>query len=387
MALSDVAAKRGGKIPLILFLSLFSLFGAVFFFFFFVRPVVKVVAARSWPELDCRILSSQVGVHSGSEGGSTYSIDIAFEYEWRNEKYRSDRYDFMGGSSSGRSGKEEVVSRHPAGSKALCYVNPGDPSEAVLDRGFRPVMLVGLVPLLFVAAGAVGIYFTLRRPRPKRAPEAPDGDEPELPGAVVLKPETSRGCRLAGALAICLFWNGIVSIFVVEFVQSWQRGSPEGCMGLFLVPFVLIGLLLIWLVLYTVLSMFNPVPQIRIGAGSVPIGGVLDLEWEFQGAYHRLRALRITLEGREEATYRRGTKTSTDKHTFSKTTIYEAGLEGDLRGGRALVPIARDAMPSFKAPSNKIVWAIHLHGEIACWPDVKEEFPLNLTPLPEGERA
>jgi len=327
------------------------------------------------------ILSSEVGHHRGSKGEATYSVDIVYEYEWHSEKYRGDAWDFQGGSSSGQEGKEEVVARHPPGSKARCYVNPRRPSEAVLFRGVHGGYLLGLIPLIFVVIGVGGLYFLWRAPRrPKAsislAPTAPGPDDP--PGAVILKPATTRGCRVALAIAVCLFWNGILSIFVVQFLSK-----PEGCTGVFLLPFVAVGLVLVGLVGYTFLALFNPVPVIRASSRSIPLGGMLELDWELQGNASRLDSLKITIEGREEATYRRGTTTSTDKHVFETISIFEGGPEGDLRAGRAIVPIPRDTMPSFKAANNQILWTLQVKGEIRRWPDLNEEFSLTILPAEE----
>jgi hypothetical protein len=383
MAISDGPKRQNPKGCLVLFFGLFFLMGSAFFYFIGIRPALKILEARDWPEVECRILSSKVGSHSGSKGGTTYSIDIVYEYERHGETYRSEAWDFLGGSSSGYDGKAEVVARYPAGSTSRCYVNPREPSEAVLFRGAHAGLLFGLIPLVFVAVGAGGITFSLRKPRPKpiRAaePRRPLEEAELASGAVVLKPETTRGCRLVGAILVCLFWNGIVSIFVVQFFQK-----PEGCMGLFLLPFVAVGLALVGLVVYTLLAMFNPVPVIRASGRSVPLGGMLELEWELQGAWQRLGSLKLTIEGREEATYRRGTKTTTEKHVFETIMVFESGPEGDLRGGRAIVPVPRDAMPSFQAPNNKIVWSLKVHGAIRRWPDVDEQFPLTILPA-EGE--
>ena len=45
-----------------------------------------------------------------------------------------------------------------------------------------------------------------------------------------------------------------------------------------------------------------------------------------------------------------------------------------------------DAMHTFEAPHNKVLWAVHVHGEIGGWPDVEDEFPLVVTP-PEPTRG
>jgi hypothetical protein len=39
-------------------------------------------------------------------------------------------------------------------------------------------------------------------------------------------------------------------------------------------------------------------------------------------------------------------------------------------------------MHSFKSANNKIVWTLQLSGEIPRWPDVSEEFEIDV--LPQG---
>lgn len=386
MAISDGAKRKSPRGCLGFFFLLFFLMGAAGVYLVTIRPALKILEARDWPQVSCKVLKAKVGHHSGSKGGTTYSVDITYEYEWRGETYVSESWDFLGGSSSGREGKEHVVARYPVGRSSVCYVNPRRPAEAVLFRGFHSGLLFGLIPGVFMAIGAVGLGMALfwkpsARPRvPFPAPASAGAARPDdPPGAAVLKPSTTRGCRLTGAILVCLFWNGILSIFVVQFFSK-----PEGCMGVFLLPFVAVGLALFALVGYTFLALFNPVPVIRASARSIPLGGLLELDWELQGNPSRLESLKITIEGREEATYRRGTTTSTDKHVFERITVFEAGPEGDFRGGRVMVPIPRDTMPSFSAPNNKICWALHVRGAIPRWPDVDEEFALTILPA-EGK--
>jgi len=37
-------------------------------------------------------------------------------------------------------------------------------------------------------------------------------------------------------------------------------------------------------------------------------------------------------------------------------------------------------MHSFEAANNKIVWSIVLHGDIARWPDTKQEYGITICP-------
>jgi len=176
---------------------------------------------------------------------------------------------------------------------------------------------------------------------------------------------------------VAVFWNGIVSVFVGLLIKEFGRGNVEWILALFLVPFVLIGLLLLFGVAHGFLALFNPRPRLTLGSAQLTLGESTDLDWQFSGSTGRVKQLRIYLEGREEATYRRGTDTSTDKNVFA--TI-EIARKPNADPGRAQLEIPRDTMHSFKSDHNKIVWEIHLQGEIRYWSDVDETFEIEVLP-------
>jgi hypothetical protein len=122
-----------------------------------VRPLMLSREAQSWVETPCKVISAKVGSHAshGSKGHSstTYSIDIIYEYAFNGKRYRTDSYDFISKSSSGYNGKKEVVDRYLAMKNPVCFVDPKDPTSAVLVRDVTFANAVGLVPLIFVAAG------------------------------------------------------------------------------------------------------------------------------------------------------------------------------------------------------------------------------------------
>jgi hypothetical protein len=93
-----------------------------------------------------------------------------------------------------------------------------------------------------------------------------------------------------------------------------------------------------------------------------------------------LQGFRMSLEGREEATYRRGTNTATDRSVFANLEIVNLTLQAAMQTGRGTVVVPAHAMHSFSSAHNKIVWSIRIHGDIARWPDVDEEFPINVLP-------
>jgi len=57
----------------------------------------------------------------------------------------------------------------------------------------------------------------------------------------------------------------------------------------------------------------------------------------------------------------------------------------DMRAGHRQIQIPADFMHSFDAPHNKILWSLHLKGEIPRWPDLDEEYPLEILPNNPGD--
>lgn len=376
------------------FFAVFLLAGLGFLMFFLV-PAVKVVKALSWEEVPCTILDSEVASHSDSDG-TTYSVEVRYSYQVDWVEYTSNRYEFMGGSSSGYEGKAEVVERYPPGSQATCWVDPEDPTEAVLYRGFTWPYLFALLPLVFVAVGAGGIVFVLRGgrrssaaraewlPEPKAKP-AVEGFVSQVPGAalsgpVQLEARASPLGKFVGMLFVAAFWNGITGIFVWQAVKGWQAGAGDGCLTVFLIPFVGVGLLLLAGVPYQFLALFNPRLHLTLSSATVALASSAQISWRFSGMPGRIRRLRIVLEGREEATYRRGTTTSTDREVFARLPVVDTEHGVEIATGNATLSLPEETMHSFTAPNNKVVWSLKVEGEIRYWPDVSEELELVVRP-------
>lgn len=384
-ALSEKAVDpRKGAWFMVLFFALFLVIGLGVSYALLFRPAVRLVQARHWPPTECTILSSDVGRHSGSKGGSTYSIDITYEYEAGGQAHRSDRYDFMGGSSSGYDGKADVVKRYPPGIRAKCFVNPKDPADAVLNRDFQAEYLVGLFPLLFVFVGAFGMRWAFSKARQASAPAESQQAAFLARGPSELKAPVSPLMKLFGAILIAAFWNGIVSVFVWQMVEGWRHGHPDACLTLFMIPFVAVGLGLFGLIGYQFLALFNPRLHVTLSEHAVPLGASAELEWRFSGSVSRIERLTMTLEGREEATYRRGTSTSTDKHVFCSVELAALPAGPAVAAGRTRVEVPAGSAPTFEASNNKILWSVKVHAAIPRWPDVIEEFPLTVLPAGGG---
>lgn len=401
-ALSD-KPQKGGAGCLIAFGACFALFGSIFVVAFFVLPMWHVIEARSWQEVPCTILESHVERAAGK--GSTYRVAVRYRYLREMDGappggYESTRYSFATGSSSGRDSKQAVVDRLPPGLRTTCWVDPHEPSEAVLVRGITSGMWFGLISLVFPAVGIAVIVFALRLRRKERLRQ--DGqlglsDEVATPAATfpadplgdttgpqVLIPAQTRLTKFLQALLFTAFWNG-VTWFILGFwlIPAWQRGEAVGFPLILLSVFALIGLGMVGVTIHAALAMTNPRIRVTVNRRSCRPGDTWELSWECLGDARQLQNLCLALEGVEEATYRRGTTTTTDTSVFCRLPVAAADDGRTITSGRAAITIPDDAVPTFTAPNNKLHWRLIVRGEIPRWPDISDDYAVLILP-PEG---
>jgi len=203
-------------------------------------------------------------------------------------------------------------------------------------------------------------------------------------GPLVLRAASSRVAKAVGSLFFAAFWNGIVSIFVVHLVRGAMRNSFEWFLACFLIPFVLIGLGLIAFFVHSFLGLFAPRLMVTLSTRRICLGDAIGLEWQFSGRVHSVRSLRIFVEGSEEATYRRGTSTSTDRHVFARIDIFKAIDPNQIGSGQAQLRLPNDSMPTFSARNNKLVWTLRVRGDIPRFPDINDSFVLDVLPARNG---
>lgn len=356
---------------------IFVAVGGVLFYFLTLGPITNLIAARSWDEVPCRILSSRVQTHDGDDG-DTYSVDILYSYQVNGQIYRSSRYRFLGGSSSGYAGKRDIVERYGPGTTHTCFVDPAHPEKAVLDRSAGWILLLGLIPLVFLGVGLAVVVASRKSagPPPTRAPIAS--------GPTSLEPKTSRLVRFFGTLGVAIFWNGIVSVFAHNLWSDYTHGRLSVFEALFLSPFLLIGAGLIVFTGIAFLQLFNARVTLELDR-PLRLGDATELRWTFRGQTHNLRRLRIELVGLEQASYRQGTSTRTARREFFRQALVQADDSRAFVTGRIEVPVPGDTVSSFDFGSNRIVWELRLRGVVQWWPDVDEAFVVPV--LPAAPRA
>jgi hypothetical protein len=193
-----------------------------------------------------------------------------------------------------------------------------------------------------------------------------------------LKPAKSRLGAFLALVVFTLIWDGIVG-FALWAVHRDGKLFHDGCITVFLGVFALVGALLLIALPRQFLALFNPRAELTLSAPLAP-GAPAALAWRFQGATGRISRLVVQVEGREEATYRRGTDSTTDKRTFARIVVLDTNDPARMAAGETALLLPADTMHSFQSSHNKVVWSLKLHGEIASWPDIEDEVTLTVYP-------
>jgi len=363
--------------------------GTAIGYFLSFRPLYLAYRARSWTAADCEVLSSRVVAND-----DTSRPDIRYRYRIDGRVYRSDRYNFIPGSTND-STVAATVARYAPGTTFQCYVDPADPEQAVINRDVT--LWYGLGLIFFVAFAGIPLLvgtFALRARSASRAAAQLAGVSPSERalhgdsfgtvtnfGPMVLQPAASPLGKLVAITLVCLFWNGIVGVFTYFEIQQFRTGEGGAWfMALFLLVFQAVGVALLLAVPYHMLALANPRPKLTLNRGTLSIGGTTPFEWQLTGKASRVSRLIITLTGREEARYRRGTDTRTDTHVFHSKVIIESTDPMRIERGSGTIHIPAGTMHSFSANNNKIVWTLTVKGEISRWPDLDESFDVTVTP-------
>ena len=261
--------------------------------------------------------------------------------------------------------------------------------------------LTALIPLLFLVIGIGGIVWALRLGRqaaqvanavalgsPALSPFGVPLPGPGLsdPASLELRPAMTPLGKFVGITIFALFWNGIVSVFVYQVIyKGWRQGNDgNGCATLFLIPFVLIGLAALLGAVQQLLVLFNPRVRLTLAPGVLLTGGMAYLQWRLSGRGGGVRRLRIVLQGREEARYRRGTNTHTDRAVFATLPVADTAQPYEIPAGNARIDLPAATLPSFTAANNKIVWSFKVTCEIPFWPDSEDEYEVLVRPGPGG---
>ncbi|MDD3276826.1 MAG: DUF3592 domain-containing protein, partial [Kiritimatiellales bacterium] len=350
--------EKSGKPALILFGSIFALAGLLLIKPLFITPLQKANDAKTWNSVPATVISSKVKSHSGDDS-TTYSVYIAYRYEVDGTEFIGDQYSFVSGSSSGYSGKADIVRQYPKGRKFTVFVNPINPGESVIQRELSNSKYLGLIPVVFTIIGIAILIGGLRAKRPELDRQQSIQHTVTLNGPSPLK-------KAIGISLFATVWSGVVVLLA-------KSDAPL----LFPVVFGLFGVIMICASIHAILAVFNPRPTVDLTPGNIHQGTEVLMRWLIDGDTTRIEKLTVKVQCLKitTETSRSGKNRSS---RVVKTPLYEEGIvlaekDFEIRQGTATFKIPVNHPASRPGNTDGIQWQLLFHGDIARWPDLKQE--------------
>lgn len=250
MAAKSVRGKRSGTWFLVLFGIPFAAVG-IGMGVLLARTALAASRAGTWAETPARIVRAELAVSHGSDS-TTYRAEAEYTYTFEGRTYTGTRVSLHGGSdnigSFHQRVHQELAGYRDSGRPFRCYVNPANPSEALLYRGVRWEMV--LFHLMFclvfggVGIGMMGAGLVMgRRSRQQAGRQSENPDAPWL-----WKPEWAAGSirssertAMVAAIAFATFWN-LISAPLLFFLPAEIRGGNKAAAIGLLFPLVGLGL-------------------------------------------------------------------------------------------------------------------------------------------------
>jgi hypothetical protein len=141
--------------------------GAVFVFLM-ARSFERAREMRSWPQVPCVILSSDIEERRHDpQSPAEFRTNVVFGYEWQGVKRTSDRITWRGSPWTSKPNLIETrAAEFRTGQQTVCHVNPADPDFAILKPDSLAPGYSIWFPALFVIGG-LGITWRAMTRKPK----------------------------------------------------------------------------------------------------------------------------------------------------------------------------------------------------------------------------
>jgi hypothetical protein len=143
------------------------------FCFWLGRSYFRVKAVDAWPEVRCVILRSEVEEFLPVPNvAPRYRVKIDYYYEYNGRSWHSGRVRSRERATALKGRAEEWQAKYPTGRETVCFVNPADPSFAILEKDSKAVIYTIWFPGLFVVGGLGMAVQALRKKSRPRGPTA-----------------------------------------------------------------------------------------------------------------------------------------------------------------------------------------------------------------------
>ncbi len=118
----------------------------------------------AWTEVPCQITKRDVDDSLRNQRGMIkYRMVVAYDYEFDGEKFKGTRIKRLPTESSDPKKLKKPIESYPEGTLTVCYVNPENPTEAVLEKDSKAALYSIWFPFVFIIGGLGMIFSALFR--------------------------------------------------------------------------------------------------------------------------------------------------------------------------------------------------------------------------------
>jgi hypothetical protein len=351
-------------------------------------PMRRSMEARSWNSAPCVILRSEVRTETQHQGQS-FSAEVLFGYEVEGKHLESSRLDLGSDMSMSYSAVKERLAAYPAGSTNVCFYNPVNPREAVLQRGSTPdFFLSAFGTALLGMSGFLGLQSRVTRARGA----SPTG----LPRVRKVKGEREQAFFSARKEALLVMAGCAVGMLIGAYIGARLltyviRSIRDLTVELLpLLYFLLCTGGVGWCARTAFRSLDKlrfPTPKLELAPRVLMIGGPFVLRWTFDRRPRGVRSLKLVLLGREMVVYTKieptlhgpGEQAKTKKAVTQTINLVEKTDPQELAGEvRAEIP--EDAMHTLRAARALYTWILKLEEQLESGKKIEHEFEVIVLP-------
>lgn len=343
--------------------------------------------ARSWVAVSAAVESVDLKENRGDDS-TTYETKATYRYEYAGQTYTRDRVAIDSGAdnigSFQRSLYRELKAAHENRKPVTAYVDPAEPSRAVLNRELRTGLLAlkvgfGLV-FGFVGFGLlVGARHAGKKMAAEQALRAQFPDEPWR-----WRPEWANGriaasSRLSAYVAIgfAVLWNLISLPLSFQIPAEIERGNTLAAIGL-LFPLVGLGLTAWAIRSWLQLKRFK-VATLTLQRVPVALGGRLKGTIRVEARVPATADFRLELECVEERMRRSGKNRRREERLLWqkqwRVPRHQCQIGATFTAIPVDVAVPADQPATTMEDGDKIFWRLEAAGECAG-PDFWSRFVL-----------
>ncbi|MCM8532748.1 MAG: DUF3592 domain-containing protein, partial [Lentisphaeraceae bacterium] len=217
--------KVKGQLFLLLFSIPFAAVG-VFMAYMVFSTISEWQNAKSWIPTDATIEYIKLNRNSDGDGGTTYKVTGKYSYFFNENHYKSTQVTFSKSGDNIGSFQKDLHQRLKTSKTAICFVNPNDPTQAILDNTLR-LEMVSFMSIFMFAFGGVGFglgTYSLKQTLSKK----------RTVKVISQKFEVSHSSL---PLIICLSLSSTILsltsyIIIPELIQQVQSGRQSAYFGL-----------------------------------------------------------------------------------------------------------------------------------------------------------